>query len=99
MHIGACVSDLAAPGEALASRVVRDLVTGSGIQFESPFRGVTRSVAGDIVISALDERTVRLEGAATFDVRDFGMEPPRILMLRVEPEVNVRVELIAEREG
>jgi class 3 adenylate cyclase len=35
MHICARVSDLAAPGEVLASRIVRDLVTGSGIQFES----------------------------------------------------------------
>jgi hypothetical protein len=63
------------------------------------FRGVTRSVEGDIVVSVLDDRTIRVEGAATFDVRDFEMEPPRILMLRVEPEVKVRVEIIAEREG
>jgi hypothetical protein len=34
-----------------------------------------------------------------FDVRDFGMEPPRMLFLRVEPEVAVRVEIIAEREA
>jgi hypothetical protein len=27
------------------------------------------------------------------------MEPPRILMLRVEPNVDVRIELVAEREG
>ena len=33
-----------------------------------------------------------------FDVRDFGMEPPRILMLKVEPEVDVRVEIVAEKE-
>ena len=32
-------------------------------------------------------------------IRDFGMEPPRILMLRVEPEVVVRVEIVAVREG
>jgi class 3 adenylate cyclase len=35
MHIGARVVDLAGPGEVLVSRTVRDLVTGSGIQFES----------------------------------------------------------------
>ncbi len=35
MHICARVSDLAAPGEVLASRIVRDLVAGSGIKFES----------------------------------------------------------------
>jgi hypothetical protein len=63
------------------------------------FRGVTRSVEGDMAMSVVDDRTIRLEGESTFDVRNFGMEPPRILMLRVEPDVNVRVEIIAEREG
>jgi polyisoprenoid-binding protein YceI len=63
------------------------------------FRGVTRPVEGNLALSVVDDRTIRLEGASTFDVRDFGMEPPRILMLRVEPNVKVRVEIIAEREG
>ena len=41
---------------------------------------------------------MRLEGQSTFDIRDFGMEPPKILMLRVEPDVVVRIEVIAELE-
>jgi len=52
-----------------------------------------------MAMSVVDDRTIRLVGESTFDVRDFGMEPPRILMLRVEPDVYVRVEIIAEREG
>jgi len=27
------------------------------------------------------------------------MEPPRILMLKVQPEVTVRVEIVAEKES
>jgi hypothetical protein len=38
-------------------------------------------------------------GEHTFDIRDFGMDPPKILMFRVEPEVNVRVEIVAEKVG
>jgi class 3 adenylate cyclase/pimeloyl-ACP methyl ester carboxylesterase len=34
VHIGARICDLAAPGEALVTRTVRDLVAGSGIAFE-----------------------------------------------------------------
>jgi len=34
VHIGARICDLAAPGEVLATRTVRDLVAGSGISFE-----------------------------------------------------------------
>lgn len=62
------------------------------------FRGVTRRCEDDIVLTAVDERRVGLAGESTFDIRDFGMEPPRILMLRVHPDVKVRIELIAELE-
>ncbi len=62
------------------------------------FRGVTRPCQDEMSVEVVDERTLRLEGESTFDIRDFGMEPPRLLMLRVEPEVVVRVEIIAELE-
>ena len=63
------------------------------------FRGVTRSHTDTMNITAPDERTVRLEGESTFDIRDFGMDPPRILMLRVEPLVTVSVSIVAEKES
>jgi polyisoprenoid-binding protein YceI len=59
------------------------------------FRGVTRSVEDYMTLTAVDDGTIRLAGESTFDIRDFGMEPPRILMLRVHPEVKVRVEILA----
>lgn len=61
------------------------------------FRGVSRECRDQLTLDAVDDATVRLEGRSTFDVRDFGMQPPRILMLRVEPEVEVRVEIVATR--
>ena len=45
------------------------------------FHGVTRPV----------------EGEQTFDIRDFGVQPPKILMLKVHPDVKVRVRLVAEK--
>jgi polyisoprenoid-binding protein YceI len=63
------------------------------------FRGVTRSCEDEMSVTPVDERTIRLEGRSTFDIRDFGMEPPRILLLRVEPDVVVRVEIVATKEG
>ena len=68
----------------------RYVVTGS-----ITFRGETCAYTHEMDITQVDETTLRLAGEATFDVRDFGMEPPRILMLRVEPDVSVRVEIIA----
>jgi YceI-like domain len=72
------------------------------------FRGVSRPHQDQMTIHPVDDgglavgdggaETLRLSGASRFDVRDFGMEPPRILMLRVEPEVDVRVDVIAVKE-
>lgn len=69
----------------------RYLVSG-----EVTFKGVTTSHQDEMTLTTVDDGTIRLEGSSTFDVRDFGMQPPRILMLRVEPEVTVRVEIVAE---
>ncbi len=63
------------------------------------FKGSTRSYEDEMAVSQDDDGTLRLTGESIFDIRDFGMDPPRILMLKVEPEVGVRVEILAEREG
>jgi len=62
---------------------------------ELTFLGVTRSHADEMTFRLDDDGTLRAEGESTFDVRDFGLEPPRILVLRVEPEVRVRIALVA----
>ena len=63
------------------------------------FLGVTRAVSGELTVTTVDADTIEITGESTFDVRDFGMQPPRILMLRVYPEVKVRIEIIATRIG
>jgi YceI-like domain len=63
------------------------------------FRGVTRSYEDTMTIDEGENNTVTLAGRSTFDIRDFGMDPPRILMLKVQPEVSVRVEIVAEKES
>jgi polyisoprenoid-binding protein YceI len=59
------------------------------------FHGVTKTVTGEIQISVDDDRLI-IAGEQVFDIRDFGIKPPRILMLRVEPEVHVEIKLVAE---
>jgi polyisoprenoid-binding protein YceI len=63
------------------------------------FRGVKRSHADQMTIGAVDEQTIQLAGKSQFDIREFGMEPPRVLLLKVSPEVDVRVEIFAAKEG
>ncbi|HEY1653232.1 MAG TPA: YceI family protein [Acidimicrobiales bacterium] len=62
------------------------------------FRGVARPHEDLMEISQVDERTVRLAGSSRFDIREFGMEPPKVLMLKVEPVVDVRVEIFAVKD-
>jgi len=66
------------------------------VEGDLTFHGVTQSVTGDLRISRDGDR-VRIEGEHVFDVRDFGIKPPRILMLRVEPEVRVEINLVATK--
>ena len=63
------------------------------------FRGVSRPHEDVMTISRVDDETVQLGGTSSFDIREFGMEPPRILLLKVEPEVEIRVEIFAVRES
>jgi polyisoprenoid-binding protein YceI len=63
------------------------------------FRGVVRSHVDLMTISVVDQQTVKLEGRSHFDIREFGMEAPRMLMLRVEPVVEVRVAIVAVKEA
>ena len=77
-------------------------VTGSGpgaqVTGTVTFMGVSRSYVNELhVLGEGDE--VRIDGEATFDVREFGLQPPRILVLQVEPEVTVRIDVVAQAAG
>ncbi len=67
---------------------------------ELTFRGVTNTYEDAITITTddADERVLTISGEHTFDIRDFGMDPPKILMFRVQPDVTVQIEVVAERE-
>ena len=61
-------------------------------------RGQTQDVEGDVTISVDADRLV-VEGASLLDMRTFGIDPPRLLMLKVQPEVSVRARIVAQRES
>jgi polyisoprenoid-binding protein YceI len=66
---------------------------------ELKFHGVTRLEEGEVTVEVADGRTLVVDGERTFNVRDFDLEPPKLLMLRVHPDVTVRVHVVAEAEG
>ena len=65
------------------------------VEGDVTFHGVTRPVSGSLTAHVQDE-TIVVEGSHVFDVREFDINPPRILLLRVYPEVTVRIRLVAE---
>jgi len=69
------------------------------VQGEVTLRGTTRHYEDEMTLTGLREGVICLEGEHEFDVRDFGMEPPKIMMLKVYPEVRVRVRVVAQREA
>jgi polyisoprenoid-binding protein YceI len=62
------------------------------------FHGKTRVFEHEMTIAVDGESTIELRGDRVFDIREFGMKPPSMLMLKVYPEVAVRVELYGGRE-
>jgi hypothetical protein len=70
-----------------------DRFRGAG---ELTFMGVTRPCEDTLNLALTLDGRLRIGGESVFDVRDFGMEPPRILMVRVEPAVHVRLTALAE---
>jgi polyisoprenoid-binding protein YceI len=60
------------------------------------FHGKTRSFEHGMDIELGDDE-VSLTGDYVFDIREFGMKPPSMLMIRVYPEIAVRVEIYGTR--
>ncbi len=63
------------------------------------FKGVTRPSEDEMTMSVDGDTAIRLQGSSVFDIREFGMEPPRILMIKVAPDVTVSVDIVAEKEA
>jgi polyisoprenoid-binding protein YceI len=62
------------------------------------FRGEAVDVEGRIELSEITSGRIVLEGEGVFDVRWWGLEPPKLLMLKVYPELTVRIRLVMEAE-
>ena len=62
------------------------------------FKGVTQQSQNEVTLSVDGNDAIRVQGSSVFDIREFGMEPPRILMLKVSPQVTVTIDVLARKE-
>jgi polyisoprenoid-binding protein YceI len=57
--------------------------------------GVTRAVTGTVEVHLGADGRLDVTGEQVFDIRDFGIESPTVLMLRIYPDVTVRLHVEA----
>lgn len=57
--------------------------------------GTTRSLTGYADVHLVDGGRIRVQGEQVIDIRDFDIELPSVLMLRIFPDVTVRFHLEA----
>lgn len=56
------------------------------------FHGETRQLENGLTVRQLDQRTIEISGQITVDVRNFGVEPPKLFMLKVHPDVKATLK-------
>ena len=63
------------------------------------FHGVTRAVQGAVSVDVVNDERLVVTGEQVFDIRDFDVPSPTVLMLRIYPDVRVRLHVEAELEA
>lgn len=61
------------------------------------FHGVTKRLEDELMIQQIDERTLEIQGEINLDVRDFNVEQPKLLALKVNPDFKAKLRFVVER--
>jgi DNA-binding PadR family transcriptional regulator/polyisoprenoid-binding protein YceI len=62
------------------------------------FHGMTRPAEGSVCVESISESRILVTGEQAFDIRDFAVPSPTVLMLRIYPDIRVRLHAEAELE-
>lgn len=62
------------------------------------FHGVSRAVDGAVNVETVSDDRLLITGEHLLDIRDFAIPSPTVLMLRIYPDVRVRLQAEAEME-
>jgi DNA-binding PadR family transcriptional regulator len=65
---------------------------------ELTFHGVTRPTQGTVNVDVIADDTLVVTGEQVFDIRDFDVPSPTVLMLRIYPDVRVHLHVEAHLE-
>ncbi len=87
--------------------VITAVVThGEALDVEGRYRataqltmhGVTKDITGDLTLT-VSGTTMTVDGQQVINVKDFGIDPPRLIILKVEPDVDLQVHIVASRQS
>jgi polyisoprenoid-binding protein YceI len=81
-----------------ARAAVQHVTTNGGDAYrlsgELTLRGQTRPLEGDATVTLAGDQ-LHATGSLTIDLREFGIKPPSLLILRVHPEIDITIDLVA----
>jgi DNA-binding PadR family transcriptional regulator len=85
-----------------ATVALRDCTAGTPgsrylLQGELTFHGISRLVEGTVRVESVSDDRLVISGEQVLDIRDFAVSSPTMLMLRIFPDVRVRLHAEAER--
>lgn len=82
---------------AISGRVlsVESAADGMHVRGTIGFLGVENEVTGTVSVVTASSGRVVIEGEQSFDVRDWGLAPPNLLLIRVDPMIRVRIHVEA----
>ncbi len=67
-----------------------------GLVGEVTFHGVSKPLDGTVSVAMTSDHTLVVRGEQVIDIRDFGVASPTVLMLRIYPDVIVKLQIEAE---
>jgi polyisoprenoid-binding protein YceI len=81
---------------------IQQVTEGAGDRYQVSgqltLRQTTGPVTGWAVLVSDNDDTLEVSGEITLDVRDFQLEPPKLLGMKVHPEVTVTIQISATTE-
>jgi hypothetical protein len=63
------------------------------------FHGISRPAEGTVCVESIADDRIVITGEQVFDMRDYSLPSPTVLMLRFFPDVRVRLQAEAQRTG
>jgi len=62
---------------------------------EVTLSGTKKRYAGQLFVARDEPDTISVRGDLELDIRDYGLQPPRALFVRIEPVIVVHLSLVA----